>query len=97
VKLSYKTVDGVKQLVAIEKTPTKAQGTIQGTVLATHDWWIEIKPKNGPPEGFAATYPKELWAATQAAIKQLQKDDVVVIDYFTDLERHRIKNIRKAK
>ena len=97
VKVSYKTVDGGKQLVAIEKTPTKAQGTITGTVLATHDWWIEIKPKNGPPEGFAATYPKELWAATQAAIKQMQKDDVVVIDYYTDLERQRIKSIRKAK
>jgi hypothetical protein len=97
VRLTYKTVDGAKQIVAIEKTPTKVQGTITGAVLATHDWWIEIKPKNGPPEGFAATYPKELWAATQAAIKQLQKDDIVVIDYYTDLERHRIKSIRKAK
>jgi hypothetical protein len=71
-------------------------GTITGTVLATHDWWIELKPKVGPPDGFACTYPKELWDATKATIKQLQKDDVVSIDYYTDLERHRIKSIRKA-
>jgi hypothetical protein len=96
VKVAYKTVDGAKQLVGIEKTVSKAQGTITGTVIATHDWWIELKPKVGPPDGFACTYPKELWDATKATIKQLQKDDVVSIDYYTDLERHRIKSIRKA-
>jgi hypothetical protein len=96
VKVAYKTVDGTKQLVGIEKTVSKAQGSITGTVIATHEWWIEIKPKAGPPDGFACTYPKELWDATKATIKQLQKDDVVTIDYYTDIERHRIKGIRKA-
>jgi hypothetical protein len=96
VKVAYKTVDGAKQVVGIEKVGGKATGTITGTVLATHDWWIELKPKVGPPDGFACTYPKELWDATKATIKQLQKDDVVTIDYYTDFERHRIKSIRKA-
>jgi hypothetical protein len=96
VRLTYQTRDDKRQVVGIEKTGRQGVGTVTGKVLATHEWWVEIKPRKGPPEGFAATYPAEKWKATVEQIKELQAGDEVVISYFTDLERHRIKSIRKV-
>ena len=95
VRLVYKTSSDTQQLVSIRKTGTTGVGTVTGKVLATHGWWVEVKPRKGPPEGYAATYPKEQWKATEEKIKELKKGDTVVISYFTDFERHRITSIRK--
>lgn len=95
VRLTYKTSDDTQQLVSIQKTGTTGVGTVTGVVLATHGWWVEVKPRNRAPEGYAATYPKEQWQATEAKIKELQKGDTVVISYYTDFERHRIRSLRK--
>jgi hypothetical protein len=96
VRLTYKWNGDNRQLVSIDKTGTKGQGSITGTVLATHKYWLEVRPKNGPPEGYCATYPKEVWDATEAKIGQLQKGDTVTIRYYTDIERHRIQSIQKV-
>ena len=95
VRLVYKTSGDTRQLVSIRKTGTTGVGTVTGKVLATHGWWVEVKPKKGPPEGYAASYPKEQWKATEEKIKELKKGDTVVISYFTDFERHRITTLRK--
>lgn len=95
VRLIYTTDGETQQLVSIRKTGTTGVGAMTGIVLATHGWWVEVKPRKGPPEGYAATYPAEHWKATEAKIKELQKGDAVVISYYTDFERHRIRSIRK--
>ncbi len=105
VRLTYKMTGDKQQLTSIVRTGTKNpnspnnMGVMTGKVLATHQWWVEIKPKNGPPEGFAATYPKEHWDATIAKIKTLKKGDTVTIRYYTDFERHRIQamTVQKTK
>jgi hypothetical protein len=97
VRLAYKTSDDTRQLAGIEKTGRQGVGTVTGAVLATHEWWVEVKPKNGPPEGYACSYPAEMWKATMEKIKELKEGDQVVIGYFTDFERHRITSIRKIE
>lgn len=95
VRLSYKTDGEEKKLLNIQRVGRQGTGTMTGTVLATHGWWVEVKTRTGSPEGFAATYPKERWKATEEKIKELRKGDVVTIRYYTDFERARILSIQK--
>ena len=95
VRLAYKMDGDTARLVSIEKIPGQPNGVVFGEVLATHGWWLEVKPKNGPPDGFACTYPKEKWEATEAQIKTLNKGDRVGIKFYTDGERHRIVLMEK--
>jgi hypothetical protein len=96
VRLTYK-VDGEKKvLTGIERIGPKTPGTVTGEVLGVYKWWVEVKPKKGPPDGYAASYPKELWEATEAFLKDLKKGDAVTIEYFVDFERNRIKSIKKV-
>ena len=96
VRLAYETVGDQQKLVGIRKTGTMGAGTVTGVVLATHGWWVAVKPRNGPPDGYAATFPAAVWKATEEKIKTLRKGDTVVISYYTDFERHRIRSIRKV-
>jgi hypothetical protein len=97
VRLAYETSGDAKQLVGIEKARSQATGTVTGVVLATHEWWVEVKPKNGPPDGYACSYPKPLWEATMEKIKELKQGDTVAITFFSDFERHRIQKIQKIE
>ncbi len=97
VQLTY-TMDGdTRRLVGIQRRLAKTRGTVTGVVVHVHEVWVEVKPKNGPPDGYCANYPVEKWKKTLAALKELHKGDVVVIRYTTDSERHRIETIRKIK
>jgi hypothetical protein len=95
VRLTYKTDGDKKVLTGIERIGPKKPGTVTGEVLGNYKWWIEVKPKDGPPDGYACSYPKELWEATEAYLKELKKGDTVMIQYFVDFERNRIKAIKK--
>ncbi len=97
VRLSYETSDDTKKLTGIVKAGGQAVGVVRGVVLATHEWWVEVKPKNGPPDGYACSYPEPLWKATMEKIKELKEGDEVVISYFSDFERHRIKEMKKIE
>jgi hypothetical protein len=97
VQLAYKMNGDKRQLVSIERTGAKGPGKITGVVVAVHEWWVEVKPKNGPPEGYAATYPAEQWKKTVEQIKALQKGDTVAIQYYVDGERNRIQSIQKSE
>jgi hypothetical protein len=97
VQLTWKLNGDERQIVGIRKTTRMVRSTVTGVVLGTHGWWVEIKPKNGVPDGYAATYPKEKWEATQKQLKELEKGDVVTISYYTDFERHRIESLRTVR
>ncbi|HWG45799.1 MAG TPA: hypothetical protein VN688_23760 [Gemmataceae bacterium] len=95
VRLAYKTNGDTRQLVGIQRIGRKGTGTITAVILATHESWVEVKTRNGSPEGFSATFPAERWKATVEKIKELHKGDNVAIRYYTDFERSRILSIQK--
>ena len=59
-------------------------------------FWVEVKPANGPPEGFASGIPNKSKEIVET-LKILQKGDTVTIRYYTDFERHRIQVIQKSE
>jgi len=91
VELSYEKVNGTHQLVSIKKQVLQAKGTFLGTVVQVHDrFWLEVKPRTGPPDAFApgANYNDK---AFMDLLNSLRPGDHVTLGYFTDLERHRIR------
>jgi len=97
VQITYQTVGDTRQVTSLIRFPGKANGVVTGKVIAVHDnFWVEVKPSKGPPEGFAAGVPDKS-RQVLATLKTLQKDDTVTIRYYTDFERHRIISIRKGE
>jgi hypothetical protein len=97
VRITYQTVGDTRQVTSLVRLPGKANGVITGKVIAVHDnFWVEVKPSKGPPEGFAAGLPDKS-RQVLATLKTLQKDDTVTIRYYTDFERHRILSIKKVE
>jgi len=95
VEIVYKLNDDARQVVNIKKVMPKASGTVTGVVLYNHEWWVEVKPKNGPPEGYA-THFNQKGKPTKEDVKALEKGDIVTIQYVTDFERHRIESLKKV-
>jgi len=96
VEIVYKLNDDTRQVVTIKKvTPKVATGTVTGVVLYNHEWWVEVKPKNGPPEGYA-THFNQKGKPTKDDVKALEKGDIVTIRYVTDFERHRMESLKKV-
>jgi hypothetical protein len=96
VRITYQKNGEARQVTSLVRLPGKASGDITGKVIAVHDnFWLEVKPSNGPPEGFAAGAPDKSRQVLET-LKTLQKGDTVTIRYFTDIERHRIVSIRKV-
>jgi hypothetical protein len=97
VQITYQTVGDTRQVTGLVRFPGKARGAVTGKVIAVHDnFWVEVKPSNGPPEGFAAGAP-DMSRPIIETLKTLQKGDTVAIRYYTDFERHRIISIRKVE
>jgi hypothetical protein len=97
VQITYQTVGDTRQVTSLVRFPGKASGAVTGRVIAVHDnFWVEVRPSNGPPEGFAAGAPDKS-RQVLATLKTLQKGDTVAIRYYTDFERHRIISIRKVE
>ena len=67
------------------KGPLK--GTVTGEVRFSNDFWVAVKPKNGPLDGYAISWPPR---SMVARLKALKKGDRVTIRFHTDVERHRI-------
>jgi hypothetical protein len=97
VRLAYQPNGDARQLISIKKQLPKAAGTVTGEVLRTYGWWVEVKPGNGPPEGYAAHFPFEKSAEVMEQLKDLRPGDVVTIQFTTDSERHRIEALRKRE
>jgi hypothetical protein len=71
------------------RTPLK--GTVTGEVQFSNDFWVAVKPKNGPLDGYAISWPP---GSMVAGLKALKKGDVVTIRFHTDVERHRIETLQ---
>jgi hypothetical protein len=95
VRLVFQPVGAAQQLVSIKKQVPRSAGIVTGEVVHNNGWWVDVKPKNGPPEGYAAHFPFEKSAEVMARLKELTPGDVVTIQFITDFERHRIDVIRK--
>jgi hypothetical protein len=91
------TGDGDRKLVSMRKLATKQTGKVTGVVLGAYGWWVEVKPKGGVPDGYAAKFPFDKNKAMMEKLKSLQKGDVVTIIYVTDRERHRIDQMKVVK
>jgi hypothetical protein len=68
-------------------------------VKVWNDFWVEVKPRNGPPDAYApgSNYKDKEF---MAKLRGLKKGDSVTITFTTDSERHRILRLRineKAK
>jgi hypothetical protein len=95
VQLTYRTDRDSRYVVGIKRQVLKASGTVTGVVVNVHnDFWIELKPRQGPADAFApgANYNDK---AFMAQLKALKPGDSVTIQYTTDFERHRIQALRK--
>jgi hypothetical protein len=90
---TYKQDGDKRIIVSIQRQVLKAQGTITGKVVGVHgDFWIELKPKDGVPDGFAPggdTWNDPKFKEWRSSLKP---GDSVTLSYTTDGERHRIVN-----
>jgi hypothetical protein len=93
VRLTYKMNGDVREVTSMAKPPSQARGTFTGTVVNTYGFWVIVKPKSGPPDAFAFSFPPK--QAIKDTMKSLIKGDRVAIQYYTDFERHRIIDMRK--
>jgi hypothetical protein len=98
VQLTYKKVGDERQLVSIKRQVLKNAGTVVGQVVKVHDnFWVEVKPKDGPPNAFAPGFNNFKDKAFMESVRSLQPGDQVTITYVTDFERHRIQTLRIDK
>ncbi len=95
VRLVYRPDGDSRRLVSIKRQVLKAAGTVTGEVLRNNGWWVEVKPRNGPPDGYAVHFPPEKGQAVMEQLKDLKPGDIVTIQFTTDFERHRIETLRK--
>lgn len=97
VQVSYNLNGDARQLVGIKKLATQPTGTVTGEVLAIcNNFWIEVKPKDGVPDGYALNFPPEKYKAVAETLKALKKGDIVKLTYTTDFERHRLQTLQKT-
>ena len=90
VQFTYVKGDGDSKVLAMalayKSTPPPA-GTVTGEVLFSDNFWVAVKPKTGPLDGYAIGWPP---GPVQETLKTLKKGDFVTIKFHTDVERHRI-------
>ena len=95
VQLTYKKDGDSRQLVSIKKQVGKASGTVTGVVVKVYDnFWVEVKPKDGPSDAFAPGATNYNNKEFMAKLRGLKKGDSATITFNTDLERHRILTLR---
>jgi hypothetical protein len=89
-QVTYTKDGNTRKLLSLKKEPPAARGTVTGSVvfLGKDAFWVAVKPKNGPPEGFADNWPP---GEISKKLKGLNKGDTVTIKFHTDGERHRIE------
>jgi Transglutaminase-like superfamily len=97
VRIVYELKDDSRQLISITKVVLKTVGTVTGEVLHIYDWWVEVKPRGGPPEGYALQFMADKNHEMVNKLKSLKVGDNVTIKFMTDFERHRIETLEKQE
>ena len=96
IRIAYKQDGDVRRILAVEKIATRASGIFIGEVMfVQNNFWLAVKPKNGPPDAFALNFDSNKGGPMVELLKSLKKGDIVAIKYATDFERHRILEIQK--
>ena len=91
VRFTYVKGDDGNKVLAMQRAKGPLKGTVTGEVLFSNDFWVAVKPKNGPLDGYAINWPP---GSMVARLKALKKGDRVTIRFHTDVERHRIETLQ---
>ncbi len=91
VQFSYVKGDKGNTVLVMQLAKPVMKGTVTGEVEFSNDFWVAVKPKNGPLDGYAINWPP---GDMVARIKALKKGDRVTITFHTDVERHRIETMK---
>jgi len=91
VQFTYVKGDEGSTVLAMQRARTAMRGTVTGEVEFSNDFWVAVKPKNGPLDGYAISWPP---GDMVARLKALKKGDRVTITFHTDVERHRIESMK---
>jgi hypothetical protein len=95
VQLTYKKVGDTRELVSIKRQILKDKGAVTGVVVKVYnDFWVEVKPKDGPPNAFAPGINNYNNKEFMAKLRGLKPGDSVTITFNTDFERHRIVTLK---
>ena len=90
VHVTYSKDGDTRKLLSMKKEKPVAKGTATGSVvlIGNDAFWIAVKPRNGPPDGYAlGSWPP---GEMGTKLKALHIGDTVTIKFHTDFERHRI-------
>jgi len=91
VQFTYIKGDEGNKVLVMDRARTPMKGTVTGEVEFSNDFWVAVKPKTGPLDGYAINWPP---GDMVARIKALKKGDRVTIAFRTDVERHRIETMK---
>ena len=91
VQFTYIKGDDGNKVLTMRRAKTPLKGTVTGEVQFSNDFWVAVKPKNGPLDGYAISWPP---GSMVAKLKALKKGDRVTIKFYTDVERHRIESLQ---
>ncbi len=91
VQFTYVKGDDGNKVLAMRRAKAPLKGMVTGEVQFSNDFWVAVKPKNGPLDGYAISWPP---GNMVARLKALKKGDRVTIRFRTDVERHRIETLQ---
>ena len=78
VQFTYIKGDGGNKVLVMDRARTPMRGTVTGEVEFSNDFWVAVKPKNGPMDGYAISWPP---GDMVARIKALKKGDRVSLTF----------------
>lgn len=94
VQLTYTNNGDVHQITSIKRDMSHPKWTVTGVVGFSNDFWVEVKPKDGPPDGYAMGWgPGGPDKDMAAKLNSLKKGDIVTIKFHSDGERKRIEKL----
>jgi len=91
VRFTYIKGDDSNKVLTMRRVKTPLKGTVTGEVQFSNDFWVAVKPQNGPLDGYAINWPP---GDMVAKLKALKKGDRVTLRFHTDVERHRIEALQ---
>ncbi|HUT34801.1 MAG TPA: alpha/beta hydrolase [Phycisphaerae bacterium] len=83
---------GVRRLLSIKSETRADKGTVTGSVvfIGPDAFWIAVKPKDGPVDAYACSWPP---GDVRNKLKARRKGDTVAIRFHADGQRYRIDSL----
>ena len=70
VQFTYLKGDDGNKVLAMQRAKTPLKGTVTGEVQFSNDFWVAVKPKNGPLDGYAISWPPGNMVARLKALEE---------------------------